>query len=297
MYLEKASRKQAKVRISLAGASGSGKTFSALRLAFGLCNDFSKICVIDTENKSSSLYSHVGEFNVINISPPFHPEKYVQALQLAEQSGMEVIIIDNASHAWSGKGGCLDLHEKEVAKMRVPNSFIAWAAITPMYQNLIDTIVNSSSHIISTLRSKTEYLMSERNGKQVPQKIGTTPMMRDGYDFEMSVAFDLDQTHKAFCTKDRTTLFADKEPFIISVETGKLILQWCNSGEPVKVDEVSLRINDCKTVTELLQLYNLFPQYQHVLQSEFETKKRNIIINRDVKPDLLNQPIQLNGTH
>lgn len=296
MRLEKASRKQAKVRISLAGASGSGKTFSGLQLAFGLCNDYSKICVIDTENKSSSLYSHVGGFNVINITPPFHPDKYVQAIQLAEQSSMEVIVLDNVSHAWSGKGGCLDLHEKETAKMRVPNSFTAWAAITPLYQNLIDTIVNSSCHIISTLRSKTEYLMSERNGKQVPQKIGTTPMMRDGFDFEQSVAFDLDQTHKAFCTKDRTTLFADKESFIISVETGKLILQWCNSGDPVRVDEVSQRINDCKTVNELLQLYNLFPQYQQVLQSEFETRKRNIIISRDAKPELVNQPIYQNGT-
>ena len=295
MHLEKASRKQAKVRISLAGSSGSGKTFSAITIASGLCNNYHKICVLDTENRSASLYSHLGGFNVINISPPFHPDKYVQAIQLAEQSGMEVIIIDNASNAWSGKGGCLDIHEKEVSKMRVANSFTAWAAVTPLYQNLIDAIVNSSCHIISTLRSKTEYIMSERNGKQIPQKIGTTPMMRDGYDFEQTVAFDLDQTHKAFCTKDRTTLFADKAPFVINQDTGKLLLQWCNSGDPVRVDEVSQRISDCKTIGELLHLYNHFPQYQQVLQCEFETKKRNIIISREAKTELVNQPIQLNG--
>ena len=297
MRIEKASRKQAKVKISLAGSSGSGKTYSAIQLAFGLCNDYDKICVIDTENRSSSLYSHIGGFNVINVTPPFHPDKYVQAIQLSEQSGIEVIIIDNASHSWSGKGGCLDIHEKEVAKMRIPNSFTAWAVVTPLYQTLIDTVVNSPCHIISTLRSKTEYLMSERNGKQVPQKIGTTPMMRDGFDFEQTIAFDLDQSHKAFATKDRTTLFADKEPFIISIETGKKILEWCNSGEAVKVDEVSLRINDCKTVGELFHLYNLFPQYQAVLQSEFETKKRSIIIKQDEKPAFVNQSIHLNGTH
>jgi len=298
MYLEKASRKQAKVKISLAGASGSGKTYSSLQLAFGLCNDYNKICVLDTENKSSSLYSHVGEFNVINIKPPFHPDEYVRAIHLAEQSSMEVIIIDNASHAWSGKGGCLDLHEKEVAKMRVPNSFTAWAVVTPIYQNLIDTIVNSQCHIISTLRSKTEYVMSERNGKQVPQKIGTAPMMRDGFDFEQSVAFDLDQTHKAFCTKDRTTLFADKDPFIISVETGKMILQWCNSGEVINVDDVSKRIGDTISIQELLSLYQEYPQFRDVLKPEFEQQKRRIIVNQEVKSQLTHtQNFSTNGIH
>jgi len=297
MKIERASRKQAKVKISLAGSSGSGKSFSAIQLAYGLCNDYNKICIIDTENYSASLYSHLGGFNVINITPPFHPNKYIEAIQLSEQSGMEVIIIDNASHAWSGKGGCLDLHDREVSKMRVPNSFTAWAAVTPLYQNLIDSVVNSSCHIISTLRSKTEYMISERNGKSVPQKIGTSPMMRDGYDFEQTLAFDLDQNHKAFCTKDRTSLFADRDPFIISTETGKMILDWCNSGEIVKVDEVSVRINECKTVAELFQLYNLFPQYRAVLRSEYEAKKREIVLNRDEKLELGNPLNNSNGTH
>ena len=109
MQLEKSSRKQTKIKISLAGSSGSGKSFSAILLGYGLCNDFSKMCIIDTENYSASFYSHLGDFNVINLTAPFHPSKYVEAIQLCEQSGIEVVIIDNASHAWSGKGGCLEL--------------------------------------------------------------------------------------------------------------------------------------------------------------------------------------------
>lgn len=140
-------------------------------------------------------------------------------------------------------------------------------------------------------------MISERNGKSVPQKIGTSPMMRDGYDFEQTLAFDLDQNHKAFCTKDRTSLFADRDPFIISTETGKMILDWCNSGEIVKVDEVSVRINECKTVAELFQLYNLFPQYRAVLRSEYEAKKREIVLNRDEKLELGNPLNNSNGTH
>lgn len=297
MQIQKAKRNAAKIKLSLAGASGSGKSFSSIMLAYGLCNDFSKVCVIDTENHSASLYSHLGDFNVINLSAPFHPDKYIEAIKLCEQSGVEVIIIDNATHAWSGKGGCLELHEKETAKMKVPNSFTAWANITPLYQSYIDAIINSSCHIICTLRSKTEYVMSERNGKQVPQKTGTAPMIRDGFDFEMSVAFDLNQQHKAFCTKDRTGLFQDREPFVITPDIGRKLLQWCNEGLSVSVDELSKRIGDTVSIKELLELFQQFPQYREVLKPEFEKQKRRILINENVTTQLAHQKIHTNGTH
>ena len=297
MQIQKAKRNAAKIKLSLAGASGSGKSFSSIMLAYGLCKDFNKICVIDTENHSASLYSHLGDFNVINISAPFHPDKYIEAIKLCEEAGMEVVIIDNATHAWSGKGGCLELHEKETAKMKIPNSFTAWNMITPIYQRYIDAIINSSCHIICALRSKTDYVMSERNGRQVPQKTGTAPMIRDGFDFEMSVAFDLDQQHKAFCTKDRTGLFQDKESFVITPDTGRKLLQWCNNGEAISVDEVSRRIGGIASIKELLALFNEFPQYKESLKPEYETRKRQIMINQNVQQDLSQQKINSNGTH
>ena len=297
MQIQKAKRNAAKIKLSLAGASGSGKSFSSIMLAYGLCKDFNKICVIDTENHSASLYSHLGDFNVINISAPFHPDKYIEAIKLCEEAGMEVVIIDNATHAWSGKGGCLELHEKETAKMKIPNSFTAWNMITPIYQRYIDAIINSSCHIICALRSKTEYVMSERNGRQVPQKTGTAPMIRDGFDFEMSVAFDLDQQHKAFCTKDRTGLFQDKESFVITPDTGRKLLQWCNNGEAISVDEVSRRIGGVASIKELLALFNEFPQYKESLKPEYETRKRQIMINQNVQQELSQQKINSHGTH
>ncbi len=297
MQIQKAKRNAAKIKLSLAGASGSGKSFSSIMLAYGLCKDFNKICVIDTENHSASLYSHLGDFNVINISAPFHPDKYIEAIKLCEEAGMEVVIIDNATHAWSGKGGCLELHEKETAKMKIPNSFTAWNMITPIYQRYIDAIINSSCHIICALRSKTDYVMSERNGRQVPQKTGTAPMIRDGFDFEMSVAFDLDQQHKAFCTKDRTGLFQDKESFVITPDTGRKLLQWCNNGEAISVDEVSRRIGGVASIKELLALFNEFPQYKESLKPEYETRKRQIMINQNVQQELSQQKINSHGTH
>lgn len=297
MQIQKASRSSSKIKLSIAGASGSGKTYSALSLAYGMCNDFNKVCVIDTENYSASLYSHLGEFNIINITAPFNPEKYIEAIQLCEQSNIEVIIIDSITQEWNGKGGCLELHESETSKMRVPNSFTAWASITPRHQKFIDGIVNSSCHIISTVRSKTDYVLTERNGRQVPQKVGMAPITRDGFDYEVTIAFDIDQQHKAFCSKDRTGMFQDQQPFIITPDTGIKILQWCNSGTPITAENITIRINDCKSIGELLQLYKAYPQFKDSLKPEFELRKKQIIISDEVKQQLSNSKQSSNGIH
>jgi hypothetical protein len=297
MKLEKTTKKKSKVRISIAGASGSGKSYSSILLGYGLCNDFSKVCIIDCEHFSASLYSSLGEYNVINLEPPFHPDKYIEAIKVAESAGMEVIVLDTASHVWSGKGGCLEIHEKETAKMKVPNSFTAWNSVTPLYQRFIDAIVSSSCHVISTLRSKTEYVLAERNGKQAPQKVGMAPMMRDGYEFEQSICLELDQNHKAFCTKDRTGLFQGKEPFVITPDIGKKIIQWYNTDNISSVKVLADKISQCKTIPELLDLYKAHPAFREDLKPVFEQQKRIILINEDSINKLSHQKISLNGTH
>jgi adenylylsulfate kinase-like enzyme len=75
MQLQKAARKQSKIKLSISGSSRSGKTFSALLLAYGICGDWNKIAVLDSENYSASLYAHLGSFNVINLQEPFTPEQ------------------------------------------------------------------------------------------------------------------------------------------------------------------------------------------------------------------------------
>ncbi len=282
MNLQKAKRQQVKIKLSLAGPSGTGKTYSALLLALGLCNDWNKIAVIDTENFSASLYSHLGSFNVLNLTAPFTPEKYTEAIRLCETEGMEVIIIDSISHEWSGKGGCLEIHEKETAKMRVPNSFTAWAAVTPRHQQFLDAILQSNCHVITTIRTKTEYVLTERNGRTVPQKMGMSPVTRDGFEYEVSVAFELDQQHKAFCSKDRTGLFMDAEPFPITVDTGKLLLDWCSKGEVVDEKQVKERIGECRTIQELLSLYEQTLPMRPDLKKEFEQQKKRLLVNQEV---------------
>ena len=81
MNLRKSSKKQAKIKLALQGCAGSGKTYSALLLANGLCSDWTKIAVIDSENGSADLYAHLGSYNVLSLSDSFTPETYMEAIR------------------------------------------------------------------------------------------------------------------------------------------------------------------------------------------------------------------------
>ena len=112
LQLQKATRKKSKLRLNLSGPAGSGKTYSALLMAKGLIGDWDKVAVIDTENGSAGLYSHLGSFNTIDLQAPFSPERYIEAIDACIKAGMECIIIDSSTHEWNGAGGCIDINEK-----------------------------------------------------------------------------------------------------------------------------------------------------------------------------------------
>lgn len=236
MAFVKAVRKKAKLRLALTGPSGSGKTTGALEIAKGLGG---KIACIDTEKGSASLYCDRAEFDVLELSPPFTPESYIAGIKDAEKSGYDVLIIDSATHEWSGSGGCLELVD-EIAKARYRgNTWSAFSEVTPRHRAFIDAILHSPLHIIVTMRSKTETAQQEGpNGKKSVVKLGMKAEQRDGIEYEMTVVLDLTHDgHYAQATKDRTGLFAG-DPKRITEETGKALLAWLESGaEPPKVDE------------------------------------------------------------
>lgn len=229
---KKAVKKQAKLRLAIQGAAGSGKTYSSLILATALGK---KIAVIDTEHGSASLYSDKFNFDVLEIKAPYTPEKYVDAMRAAEAEGYEVIVLDSISHEWNGEGGCLDIVSNIGG-----NSFTAWKQVTPRHDKFIGAILASNAHIVATMRSKTEYIMSQGEGsKSKVEKKGMAPIQRDQVDYEFTTVFDLNQNHYANTTKDRTGIFVGKD-FPITAETGKALLDWLNSGvslETVKVEE------------------------------------------------------------
>ena len=211
------------MRLALQGASGSGKTYSSLLLACGMASDWTKIAVIDTENGSADLYAHLGAYNVLSLSEPYNPEKYIDAIGICESAGMEVIIIDSISHCWDY---LLDFHANLQG-----NSFANWAKVTPRQNAFIQRILNSSCHVICTMRSKQEYVLNERNGKMIPEKVGLKAVQRDNVDYEFTIVFDVNMKHYATASKDRTELFAGKPEFPITSQVGTRILDWCRRAE------------------------------------------------------------------
>lgn len=232
--LRKAQRRAAKIRLGLASPSGGGKTYSALLIAKGLAGSWDKVAIIDTENGSADLYSHLGDFNVLQITAPYHPEKYIDAIRECEQAGMEVIIIDSITHEWSGVGGCLELQQIATERQRIKNTYTAWKEVTPRHQKFIDAVLQSNCHIITTVRSKTDYLQVEHEGKKSIQKVGMAQVTRDGFEYELTVSLELDVNHYAVTSKDRTCLFEGKPSFIPSEETGKMLKEWCESGVDIR---------------------------------------------------------------
>jgi hypothetical protein len=146
-----------------------------------------------TENHSADLYSHLGDYNVLQLEKPFTPERYIKALEVCEQAGMEVIIIDSVSHEWKGSGGILHMHGNMPG-----NSFTNWAKMTPRHNAFVQKILESPAHIIATIRTKTDYAMVEKNGKYAVEKLGLKGITRDGLDYEFTLVFDLNIKHLVF---------------------------------------------------------------------------------------------------
>lgn len=281
MKLQKAERHQVKLRIGLSGPSGFGKTYSALLLAYGITNDWNKIAIIDTENKSASLYSHLGDFNVLSLEEPYSPERYLKAIKLCEESDVEIIIIDSISQEWQGKGGCLEIHEQ------LGGRFNDWGKVTPRHNAFIDAIVQSKCHIITTTRRKVDYsLDQDSNGKTKVMKLGMKEITREGFEYELTVNFELlNDKHLVSASKDRTGLFMGKPEFIINSTTGKKLINWCNQG--ISVDNIKEQINSCETLEDLKKIYNQYPNLSKELYPVVISRKEVIDV---VSNQLIDSP-------
>lgn len=270
MKLQQAKKEQVKLRIGLSGASGFGKTYSALLLAYGITNDWSKIAIIDTENGSANLYAELGSYNTVALHAPYAPERYIEAIELCEKAQMEVVIVDSITQEWSGTGGCLQIQEQ------LGGRFHDWAKVTPRHQAFIDKILQSNCHIITTVRRKTDYSLDiGSNGKSKVIKHGTKEVTREGWEYELTVNFELiNDKHLALASKDRTRLFMGKPEFVITSGTGKLLKKWCDSD--TTIENIFNEINQCLTVEGLRHIYTKYPNLQETIKEKVLERKQEI---------------------
>lgn len=235
VLFEKVTRAKSKARIALTGPSGSGKTLSSLYLAYGICGDWSKIALIDTEHERARFYANredlnVGAFLYAPMSPPYSPDKYVDYVRSAAQTvgSGGVVIVDSFSHAWDNEGGVLDI-KSQIAQQRGKNDYTAWDEAGKIQNNLVNTILAADCHTIITMRAKMAYAMEvNERGKIVPVKIGLAPVQRENTEYEFDMVFQLDRQHRASLSKDTT--FLDGWEGVITPALGASLGEWLSKG-------------------------------------------------------------------
>lgn len=292
MQFQKAERKKSKLRLALTGPSGSGKTYGALLVAKGLGG---KIAVIDTEKGSAALYSHLVDFDVLDLEPPYTPERYRQAVKLAVENGYGVVIIDSITHEWSGSGGCLELNEETARAKYRGNTWSAWNETKARHRAFIDDLLVCPSHVIVTMRSKTETAQVEVNGRKQVQKLGMKSEQNDGIEYEFTTVLDLvHDGNFALPSKDRTGLFPpNSDPFKLSENIGQNLAKWLESGVDLEAerlkkaeahkDKMLEKINVAETNEKLEEMWKYvnekfaeYPQQLSELTKALDVRKYNI---------------------
>ena len=232
--VKKAKREKIYVKVALMAPSGGGKTYGSLRLATGMAEEIkketgkdAKILLANTEAKRGYYYANEFDYDIVDIDAPHNPEKYVDLIDFAVSEGYDILIIDSSSHEWEGKGGCLELQQQ------AGGTYQSWAKVSPRHAKFINAIADSPIHIIATMRGKDQYEMTkDDHGKTTVQKLGVGARQRDGFEYEFSVTFLIDQkTNTAEVQKDNTHIFDSEGPTILTENHGKKIIQWANSGE------------------------------------------------------------------
>lgn len=244
MAFVKAKKEKIWTKVLLGGSSGSGKTYSALRLATGLARKCgSEIAAIDTEAGRIRYYANEFDFSDMQLTEPFTPEKYISAIDDAVNSGFKVLIIDSISHEWNY---CVDIHDKMPG-----NSWTNWSKVTPRHDAFMEKILQAPIHIIATVRGKDEYVLEEKNGKQTPKKVGLGFKQRDGVEYNYTATFNIAQdTHIAEATKDNTHIFEGRYE-ILTEKDGEALYDWANAGEEFALNIPKAQSDIIALATEL----------------------------------------------
>lgn len=255
MSFQKATKKGTFARVALLGPAGSGKTYTALRLAHGLAEG-KPIAVFDTERGSASKYAGdpnpdggVFDFLVMDDMPDFAPKRYIQAIQDAERAGVGVLIFDSLSHAWSGPGGILEFVDNKKSGGN-NNQFSAWRDATPLHNQLVDALLNARCHLIVTMRTKMEYVLEDDGkGRKVPRKVGLQPVQRDGVEYEFDVIMDLAESG-AIVSKSRCSELAGKRFHEPGAGVAKLLQVWLQGGEVAPPRRVAAPVEEAARTSE-----------------------------------------------
>lgn len=243
MPFQKAVKYGSKLRLALAGPSGAGKTYTALTLACALAGG-KPVAVIDTERGSASKYALTKDgqgfdFDVMELTN-YHPQRYIDAIHEAEQAGYAVLVIDSLTHAWNSVGGVLEIVDNAAKRSQSKNTFNAWGEGTKIQNQLIDAITRSNMHIICTMRSKTEYVIEQVNGKNMPRKVGMAPIQRQDIEYEYDVYAEMTVENTMLVQKSRCSELSGQVIEKPGSEVAAVLDAWL-AGDPPPVKAPTYR--------------------------------------------------------
>jgi hypothetical protein len=162
------------------------------------------------------------------------------------------------------------------------NSFTNWGKVTPRHDAFKNKVLQSPCHIFTTVRRKTEYEMQNVGGRTSIVKLGTKEIIKDGWEYELTLNFEINESHLAKAGKDRTGLFVNRDEFKLGVEIGEELRDWCGSGnsDTETLLQIGLiDINNASSLTELSSVFNKHASLQlnPVFKEAASAKKKEFI--------------------
>lgn len=231
LTIQHAKKEQIFVKALIGGPSGSGKSYSALRVATGIAGregEGTKIGYIGTEGMRDKLYANEFNYDLISLEE-YSSDYYEAALDAFLEAGYKVIIIDSMTHLWNWVQDQVQLTTKG------DNTFQAWGKYKKENKKIIEKILLAPAHIIVTARGKDEYVLEANSrGKMAPRKVGVGAQQDKDIEYEYMVTWMIDQdTHLAEAAKDNTHIFEGKIK-VLDEKDGEALYNWANDGDPVK---------------------------------------------------------------
>lgn len=246
IQIRQAKREGARIVIGIAGVSGSGKTYTALQLAFGLAKrQGSKVGFLDTENRRGSLYadSLPQPFLIGDLYAPFSPQRYIDAILEFQKAGVEVLVIDSVTHEWEGVGGCEEIANNTSG--RIAN----WKLAKAEHKRFMNALLQSNMHVIVCIRARDKVDFSDPKN---PRPLGVQPIQEKNFMFEMTASVMM---HDAGRRQSVLKCPAELQPIMgrgidyLTVEDGERLRAWIDGAGELD-PEVEQYRNSLQTVTE-----------------------------------------------
>lgn len=216
-----------KGRVALIGPAGSGKTWTGLVTASALAQG-GRIAVIDTTRRQSLHYADMWKFDVTHMRS-FHPDNLTAAL--GDASSYDAVLIDSWSPFWSGPDGMLEQVDAASDGRQGSTFNNGWKTMRPVELRMMEAIMSFPGHVIVTIKTKTEYLVTTTNdGKIKPVKVGTKPEQREGLEYDFDLVANLDMQNTLTVVKSHCPPLTNAEIAKPTEEFGFTFFQWLNNG-------------------------------------------------------------------